>query len=64
MSERAAADPATVEYIKDKQPLAEGFLEPSQMANAAAFLLSDESVHVTGQVLSVDGGWGVTETAP
>lgn len=64
MSERAAADPTTVEYSKRKQPLAEGFLEPSQIADAGAFLLSDESVQITGQVLSVDGGWGVTETAP
>lgn len=64
MSERAMADPATVEYSRRKQPLTEGFLEASQIAAAAAFLLSNESVQITGQVLSVDGGWGVTEIAP
>jgi enoyl-[acyl-carrier-protein] reductase (NADH) len=53
-----------VEYSKRKQPLADGFLEASQIAAAGAFLLSDESVQITGQVLNVDGGWGVTEIAP
>jgi len=61
MSERAAADPETVAYAGRKQPLAGGFLQPEDIANAAVFLLSDESSQITGQVLSVDGGWGVTE---
>lgn len=61
MSARAAADPETVAYASRKQPLAGGFLEPEAIADAAVFLLSDESSQITGQVLSVDGGWGVTE---
>lgn len=61
MSERAAGDPETVAYAARKQPLAGGFLEPDDVARAALFLLSDESSRITGQVIEVDGGWGVTE---
>jgi NAD(P)-dependent dehydrogenase (short-subunit alcohol dehydrogenase family) len=61
MSQRAAADPETVAYAEKKQPLASGFLEADDIADAAIFLLGDESSQITGQVLSVDGGWGVTE---
>lgn len=62
MSERAANDPATVEFARSKQPLVGGFLEPEDVASAAAFLLSDATRGLTGQILEVDGGWGVTET--
>jgi 3-oxoacyl-[acyl-carrier protein] reductase len=30
--------------------------EPEDIANAAAFLVSDEASYITGHVLSVDGG--------
>jgi len=61
MSERAVGDPETVEYAHRKQPLAGGFLPPESVAGVAGFLLGPDSRHVTGQVLEVDGGWGVTE---
>jgi len=61
MSTRAAADPETVAYSIRKQPLAGGFLVPEQVADAALFLLSPEATQITGQVIAVDGGWGVTE---
>lgn len=61
MSERAASDPGSVAYAEAKQPLARGFLDPHDVARAALFLLSDESSRITGQVIEVDGGWGVTE---
>lgn len=61
MSERAASDPETMAYAERKQPLAKGFIDPGQIADAAVFLLSDESAQVTGQVITVDGGWSVTE---
>jgi NAD(P)-dependent dehydrogenase (short-subunit alcohol dehydrogenase family) len=61
MAARAAADPDIVAYAARKQPVVGGFLDPADIAAAALFLLSDESRGVTGQVLTVDGGWSVTE---
>ena len=64
MSARAAEDAATAAFASRKQPLAGGFLAPDEVAHAAVYLLSDESRHVTGQILAVDGGWSVVEAPP
>lgn len=60
MSERAQNDPQILEYIVHKQPLSEGMLLAEDVAAAALFLLSEEARHITGEVLSVDGGWKVS----
>jgi NAD(P)-dependent dehydrogenase (short-subunit alcohol dehydrogenase family) len=57
MARRAAADQDTMTFVVRKQPLAGGMLDADDVAAAAAYLCSDESRHVTGQVLTVDGGW-------
>ncbi len=59
MSERAAADEATLAYVRRKQPLAGAMLAPEDVASAAVYFLSAESRAVTGQVLGIDGGWSV-----
>ena len=59
MSERAAADEATQDFSKRKQPLSGGFIAAEDVAAAAAYLLSPEARAVTGQTLTVDGGWSV-----
>ena len=62
MAARAAGDPATVAFAARKQPLSGGLIEAGDVAEAAVYLLGDESRAVTGQVLAVDGGWSVVST--
>ncbi len=64
MAGRAASDPATVAFAAWKQPLVGGLLEPDDVSDAAAFLLSGEARAITGQVLKIDGGFSVTESPP
>ena len=59
MSERAQADEATQAFSKRKQPLAGGFVAAEDVAEAAVYLLSTESRAVTGQTITIDGGWSV-----
>ena len=59
MSERAQADEATQAFSKRKQPLAGGFVPAEDVAEAAVYLLSTESRAVTGQTITIDGGWSV-----
>lgn len=62
MAKRAAGDEAILAFIKTKQPLDGGRIgRPEDLDAAVVFFLSDQSRFVTGQVLSVDGGWDVSE---
>ncbi|MEA2026508.1 MAG: 3-oxoacyl-[acyl-carrier-protein] reductase [Chloroflexota bacterium] len=48
-------DPKLLDAIKAQTPLAR-FGAPEEIADAVAFLASDEAAYITGQVLAVDGG--------
>jgi NAD(P)-dependent dehydrogenase (short-subunit alcohol dehydrogenase family) len=61
MSTRACGDPAIVQYLRTKQPLAGGPGQPEDCSDAAVFLCSDAARLITGVVLPVDGGWCVSE---
>jgi NAD(P)-dependent dehydrogenase (short-subunit alcohol dehydrogenase family) len=61
MSQRAVKSDAIAAYLKVKQPLASGPGHADDCTGAAVFLCSDEARLVTGLVLTVDGGWCVSE---
>jgi len=61
MSARAQANPKTMEYMSHKQPVTKGLLSAEDVAKAACFLLHCESSPITGQIVTVDGGWTVSE---
>lgn len=61
MSARAQKDPQITEYIAHKQPLSHGMLSAEDVAKTACFLLKKDSSPMTGQIVTVDGGWTVSE---
>jgi NAD(P)-dependent dehydrogenase (short-subunit alcohol dehydrogenase family) len=62
MAQRAANDETILSFIKTKQPLDGGRIgSASDLDGAAVYFMSDYSKFTTGQILSVDGGWSITE---
>ncbi|MGC3947320.1 MAG: SDR family oxidoreductase [Chryseolinea sp.] len=62
MSARAANDENIMSFIKTKQPLDHGRIgRPGDLIGAAIYFMSDHSSFTTGQILSVDGGWSISE---
>ena len=62
MAQRAATDERILSFIKTKQPLDAGRIgSPDDLDGAAVYFMSDHSRFTTGQVLAVDGGWGISE---
>jgi NAD(P)-dependent dehydrogenase (short-subunit alcohol dehydrogenase family) len=62
MAHRAAQDADIMSFIKTKQPLQHGRIgSPEDLDGAACYFMSDQSRFTTGQVLSVDGGWSLSE---
>ena len=59
MSKRAQENPIILELMKTKQPLAEDLIDAEEVAKAALFLLSNDSRHITGEVMKIDAGWSV-----
>lgn len=62
MAQRAANDDNILSFIKTKQPLDGGRIgSPQDLDGAAVYFMSDYSRFTTGQILSVDGGWDISE---
>jgi NAD(P)-dependent dehydrogenase (short-subunit alcohol dehydrogenase family) len=60
MSARAQANDKIRTFIAHKQPVKGDFVEVEEIARIALFLLSDESIPMTGEVIRGDAGWAVT----
>ncbi len=62
MAQRATDDDDIMAFIRTKQPLDGGRIgQPDDLDGAAVYFLSDQSRFTTGQVLTIDGGWSVSE---
>lgn len=61
MTQRALGDAEITEYMTHKQPLRKGMLTAEDVAKTACFLLRRDSSPITGQIVTVDAGWTVSE---
>lgn len=62
MAKRAAEDKEILQFLKTKQPLDGGRAGVSEdIGTAVLMFLHPDSKFITGQVLSVDGGWTLSE---
>jgi NAD(P)-dependent dehydrogenase (short-subunit alcohol dehydrogenase family) len=61
MSQRAQGNEKIMEFVRKKQPLDGGRIgQPEDLDQLVCSLLSDKTGFVTGQVIAVDGGWGIS----
>jgi NAD(P)-dependent dehydrogenase (short-subunit alcohol dehydrogenase family) len=60
MSARAQSNDKIRSYLAHKQPLKGDFVEAEEIARIALFLLSDDSIPITGEVIRADAGWAIT----
>lgn len=61
MTARAQGNTEITGYMAHKQPLRKGLLTDEDIAKTACFLLRRDSSPITGQVVTVDAGWTVSE---
>ena len=62
MAQRASKDEQILLFIKSKQPLDGGRVgQPGDLDGLSVYFMSDQSKFTTGQVVSVDGGWSISE---
>jgi NAD(P)-dependent dehydrogenase (short-subunit alcohol dehydrogenase family) len=61
MTARAQGNADITQYMVHKQPLRKGMLTAEDIAKTACFLLRKDSSPITGQILTVDAGWTVSE---
>lgn len=61
LTRRTVSDPAIQTFLRTKQPLRGGPGRPEDCADASVFLCSDAARFITGAVLTVDGGWCLSE---
>lgn len=62
MAQRAATNEAIMSFVKTKQPLDGGRIGHANDLNGlACYFMSDYSKFTTGQIVYVDGGWGITD---
>jgi NAD(P)-dependent dehydrogenase (short-subunit alcohol dehydrogenase family) len=61
MTARAQGNADINKYMVHKQPLRKGMLTAEDIAKTACFLLRKDSSPITGQILTVDAGWAVSE---
>jgi NAD(P)-dependent dehydrogenase (short-subunit alcohol dehydrogenase family) len=61
MTVRAQQNAEIIKYMTHKQPLRKGMMTVEDIAQTACFLLRRDSSPITGQILTVDAGWTVSE---
>jgi NAD(P)-dependent dehydrogenase (short-subunit alcohol dehydrogenase family) len=62
MAQRAVNDEVIMSFVKTKQPLDGGRAgQVTDLDGAAIYFFSDHSKFTTGQILSVDGGWHLSD---
>jgi NAD(P)-dependent dehydrogenase (short-subunit alcohol dehydrogenase family) len=59
LASRVLADAEIGGYVRERQALVGGPIAPASVAASIAFLCSSGASAITGQVLAIDGGWGL-----